>query len=345
MTLSTKAIAQVAAVATGLAMVASASTFALSAQAAGLTSTQVQSILSLLSSFGADSATIANVNAALTGAPSTTTTTTTTSASSCSFTKDLTVKSSGSEVTCLQQALIAAGYSIPAGATGYFGAQTVAAVSAWQKAVGITPAAGYFGAISRAHWNLGGSSSTTTTTGSTGGTVPVGSGNGLKVSLSPTSPSGSVLVQGQGIGDLADFTFANPTNSPITVTGLTFNRIGVSNDQTINNVYLYQGVNRLTDSAGVSNSQFAFTNAAGLFTVGAGMTYTVSVRADIATGTSGQQIGASLVSVSSSGTLDSTDSFPVSGGYQTISAANLAVVQFSASSNTLPSGSNITISP
>ena len=39
--------------------------------AGGLTDTQVQAILSLLSSFGADSATIANVNAALTGTPTT----------------------------------------------------------------------------------------------------------------------------------------------------------------------------------------------------------------------------------------------------------------------------------
>lgn len=40
-------------------------------QAAGLTNTQVQAILSLLSSFGADSATIASVNSALTGGTTT----------------------------------------------------------------------------------------------------------------------------------------------------------------------------------------------------------------------------------------------------------------------------------
>jgi hypothetical protein len=349
---TTKAIAKVAAVATGLAMLTAASTFALSADAASLSSAQIQSILSLLSSFGADSATIANVNAALTGTAMTTTTSTS-GMSSCSFTTDLTIGSSGATVTCLQDALIAAGYSIPAGATGYFGAETQAAVAAWQKAVGVSPAAGYFGAISRAHWNLGGSSTTTTTTTTGTGTVGIGSGNGLEVALSPTSPSGTVLVQGQGIGDLADFVFSNPTSAAITVTGVTFNRIGVSNDATINNVYLYNGLTRVTDSAGVSNSQFSFTDAGGLFTVEPGQTYTLSVRADIATGTSGQQIGASLVSVSSSGTLASTDSFPINGGYQTISAANLATVNFQSgdtesnnvwSGSTLPSGAQ-TISP
>lgn len=66
------------------------------------------------------------------------------------FTRDLTMGSTGPDVTELQNILIKAGYSIPAGATGYFGAQTQAAVSAWQKAVGISPAAGYFGPISKA---------------------------------------------------------------------------------------------------------------------------------------------------------------------------------------------------
>ena len=229
------AATKVGAVVTGLAIAASMLSLAPMAQAASLTNSQIQSILSLLSSSGANSATIANVQAALTGQPTTTTTTTTTS-SSCSFTKDLTVGSTGTAVTCLQNALIAGGYKIAAGATGSFGPQTQAAVIAWQKAAGVSPAAGYFGAKSRAAFTLGGSSSTGTT--GTTGTVYTGTGNGLKISLSPTSPNGSVLVQKQGIGNLGDFVFANPTSAPISVTHLTFNRIGVSNDSTLTNVYL-----------------------------------------------------------------------------------------------------------
>ncbi len=346
-TVTTKAIAKVAAVATSLAMAVSV-VGALPVHAASLTQSQVQSILSLLSSFGADSATIANVQAALTGQPSTSgstgSSTSGSSMSSCSFTMDLHMGSSGSDVTCLQKALMAAGYQIPAlssGAAsyGYFGGQTQTAVIAWQKAVGVSPASGYFGPISRAHWNLGGGSSTGSTGGSTGGTTVTG--NGLKVSLSPTSPNGSVLVQGQGIGDLGDFVFSNPTSAPINVTGLTFNRIGVSNDSTMTNVYLYNNGTRITDSAGVSSGQFSWTDSNGLFTVPAGGTYTVSVRSDIAQNTSGQQIGVSLVSVSSTGTLDSSVSFPINSGYQTISAANLATVQYG--SNITPSST--TISP
>ena len=76
-------------------------------------------------------------------------------ASTYNFATNLTIGSRGADVTALQQILISAGFSIPAGATGYFGAQTRAAVAAYQKAHGITPAVGYFGAITRASFNLG----------------------------------------------------------------------------------------------------------------------------------------------------------------------------------------------
>src|SRR5581483_593609 len=141
--------------------------------------------------------------------------------------------------------------------------------------------------------------------------------------------------------DLADFTFVNPTNAAIMVSNLSFKRIGVSNDATINNVYLYNGVQRLTDSAGISASAFNFNMPGGIFTVPAGGTYTVSVRADIASGTSGQQIGAQLVSVGATGTLDTSTSFPINSFTQSISNATLATVDFSSSANTIPAATSI----
>ncbi len=333
-TVTTKARMKVAAVATGLAMALSMLAFAPMAQAA-LTASQVSAIVLLLQSFGADASTIANVQASLTGGTPVTTTTTTTSGS-CAFTRSLTIGATGADVTCLQKALIAAGYSIPVGATGYFGTQTRAAVLAWQKAKGVTPTLGFFGVNSRAAWNLGGG----TTTGGTTGT-PI-TGTGLKVSVATDSPSGVALVQGQAVATLAKFTFSNPTSAEIKVTNVSFKRIGVSNDSTLSNVYLYWGAKRLTDSAGVSNSAFNFNDPTGLFTVSAGGTYTVSVLADIAGSTSGQQIGTQLTAVASSGTLDSSVSFPVSGGLQTVSAATLATVDFN--TTTLPA-TNTALTP
>ncbi|MBI2025633.1 peptidoglycan-binding protein [Candidatus Kaiserbacteria bacterium] len=337
-------MAKVAAVATGLAMATSMLALAPIAHAQTLTDAQVNAIISLLQSFGADATTVANVQASLTGGTPVSTGGTTTGACSVG-TANLTIGSSGAAVTCLQQTLIAGGYSIPAGATGYFGAQTRSAVAAWQAAKGITPAVGYFGSISRAAFV--GTSTGGGTTPTTPGTTPI-TGNGLKVSLAADSPNNVALVQGQAIGSIAKFTFANPTATEIKVTNLAFKRIGVSNDATIANVYLHNGATRLTDSAGVSNTAFNFNDSTGLFTVPAGQTYTVTVLADIAASTSGQQVGAQLTSVTSTGTLDSSVALPISGYTQTVSAATLATVDFNTSTtpaeNTaLTPGNDITV--
>ena len=76
------------------------------------------------------------------------TTTTSTSASTAAFTKDLQFGDSGTDVTRLQKILIAKGY-MKVAANGNFGPATQAALTAWQKASGIS-ATGYFGPLSRA---------------------------------------------------------------------------------------------------------------------------------------------------------------------------------------------------
>ena len=102
---------------------------------------------------------------------------TTTSTASYTFTRSLTVGAQGADVTALQNFLIAKGHTIAAGATGYFGAQTAAAVAAWQAANGVTPAVGYFGPVSQAKYNasVATTGSTTGSTGSTGLTGGAGS--------------------------------------------------------------------------------------------------------------------------------------------------------------------------
>jgi len=75
------------------------------------------------------------------------------------FTRDLTVGSRGDDVTALQNLLISANKGpaaqalAAAGATGYFGQLTKAALAEYQAAVNISPAAGYFGPITRAYVN------------------------------------------------------------------------------------------------------------------------------------------------------------------------------------------------
>lgn len=71
------------------------------------------------------------------------------------YTRDLTIGSTGADVVSLQTTLVAKGFLvIPAGVSkGYFGALTKAALSNYQKSVGISPAVGYFGPVTRAHFN------------------------------------------------------------------------------------------------------------------------------------------------------------------------------------------------
>lgn len=76
------------------------------------------------------------------------------------FTRDLTVGSTGADVTALQNML---GVSP---ATGYFGAITKAAVVAYQTSKGIVPASGYVGPLTRAALNTVTTTTTTTTTSS-----------------------------------------------------------------------------------------------------------------------------------------------------------------------------------
>ncbi|MEW6616827.1 MAG: peptidoglycan-binding domain-containing protein [Patescibacteria group bacterium] len=69
--------------------------------------------------------------------------------SSYTFTKDLTLGAKGADVSALQQILINGGYLKIAAPTSYFGPATKAALVAWQKAAGVTPASGYFGPKTR----------------------------------------------------------------------------------------------------------------------------------------------------------------------------------------------------
>ena len=116
----------------------------------GLTITQVEAILSLLSSFDADAATLASVRSVLYGQASTGTAVST-------FARNLELGMSGADVKALQVYLNTHGYVVSSSGPGSvgnetskFGGATRAAVIKFQKAMGITPAVGYFGPKTRA---------------------------------------------------------------------------------------------------------------------------------------------------------------------------------------------------
>jgi len=117
-----------------------------------------------------------------------------------SFTQDLTVGSTGAQVTALQQMLVAQGHLVmPAGAAyGYFGNLTKTAVAKWQGASGVSPAAGYFGPVSRAKANsmVGTVPGTTVGTTTTGGTVTTPGVEGTITARLASTPTGVKVYEG-----------------------------------------------------------------------------------------------------------------------------------------------------
>lgn len=107
-----------------------------------LTQSEADAIIAALN---LDSSTAAVINALVTGGSS--------SSSSCALASapDLTIGSTGASVVDLQNMLVAEGYLVmPAGVSmGYFGSLTQSALASYQAAMGISPAVGYFGPVTR----------------------------------------------------------------------------------------------------------------------------------------------------------------------------------------------------
>lgn len=163
---------------------------------------------------------------------------------------------------------------------------------------------------------------------------------GLSVSLASNTPAASTLVQGQGVADLSHFTITNSGSRDAKVTKLTFKRLGVSADTTLSAVYVYEGSNRLTDSATVSTGVITVNNSAGIVTIPAGGSKTISVRSNIAGSSSGQTVGIGMAAATGIVTDNTSDTvsgtFPVNGNLHSIANASLATAYFATA--TTPSG-------
>ena len=280
-------------------------------------------------------ATLQSQLTALQGSSSTTTTSSTglTACAGVTFSRALTVGSTGSDVKCLQQVLNSTGYTIattgagsPGSETTYFGSLTLAAVKNWQVAQGWA-AANQIGPLSRAKLNsiIAGTSSTTTTTTTT---TNVPTGSGLTVALASDNPASGTIVDGQALASLAKLVFVNGDNAEVKITSLKLKRIGISADATLTNVYLFDGARRLTDAASVSSTMMNFNDSTGVFTIPANSSKTISVLADV-DGSTGETIGVQLVASTDITTNASSvkGTYPITGNYFTLaSGTTLATI-------------------
>lgn len=145
----------------------------------------------------------------------------------------------------------------------------------------------------------------------------------VSASLSSDTPASRSVVTAEAGADLAHFTFTG-TGS---VTSVSLKRIGVSQDSSFLNVYLYDGSTRLTDAASVSSgSMVTFNDPSGLFSVAGSKV--ISVKADM-NASSGETIGVQLTGFTAGG-VTTTLATPLSGSLMSVATATLAAVSFGA---------------
>jgi hypothetical protein len=268
------------------------------------------------------------------------TTTTTTSGnlpSSCSgvtFTRNLTVGATGSDVKCLQALLnlstatqvSATGAGAPGNETTYFGPKTLVAVKAYQVGKGFTPA-NQVGPMTRQALNaqLGGSSSTTTTTTTTTGTTQTGT---ISATLAADNPPSGAIVGGQAQADLLHINFTGTG----TVTSVTLQRTGISDSNLFSAIYLYDGNTRITSGYSFSSTSVLTMNGLSIPVNGS---HIISVRGDVSstggctsTIVTGCQSSASvaLTGFMGNGASASTN---VSGNVMSVVSGTLATASFS----------------
>ncbi|KKT91790.1 MAG: hypothetical protein UW93_C0003G0070 [Parcubacteria group bacterium GW2011_GWC1_45_13] len=310
---------------------------------AALTEAQIQSILSLLQSFNTDQTTINNVNSSLRGQATSGSAGT---SAACTFTRDLTMRARGDDVTCLQNYLISTGhFTFADGATGYFGSVTQSAVSAWQAANGVSPTAGYFGSISRAKYNSMAPStpapaSTPTTTGGTPAAVPAAAGT-LRVEAG-VQPNASLLPINSTRVPFTVVKFTAPSGNDVTVNSLVVQRTGLANDAALSGIVLLDETGAQLGIAKTLNSSHQATLSEP-FVVKAGTTRTMTLagNAETANGSlAGQVVYISLVTVNSSAaTVDGV--LPISGAGHTVNES-LTIGSVTLQRGSLDPGSSVT---
>jgi len=250
--------------------------------------------------------------------------------------------------------------------SGYYGSLTEAAVKRFQQKYGISPV-GTFGPLTRAKANslygVGSSAQASQPTevssqtqqllqvlqqlaaqnpslavllpllqslltqqaGAQQPSVPTGQVN---VSLSSNNPIGGSLIAGAAQVPVLVFQVSNGTNSDVTLTGLTFKKLGVISDINITNAYISEGNNILSQFSSFSNGVLTFSG--NLATIPAGQSKEFTLRVDVSSGAQvGNTVSFQLANVSVSGGQVAAN-LPLNGNVFTLTqVSNPALAQIS----------------
>jgi len=238
-----------------------------------------------------------------------------------SITRDLTLGATGADVKQLQQFLNAQGYTVASSGAGsvgneteYFGSLTQTALGKFQAAKGISPAAGYFGPITRSYL-----SSMASTGGSTGGTVPTG--NALSVAVASDSPSARTIGSGTAFNPALKVMLTAGSQA-VNVTGITLQKSGFLANTNTNGVdIVVDGVRhgQVVTSINADNT-ITILMSSDPIVVPAGQTKTATVRFNLLTGNLNGTIsfGINSASAITSNAGSVAGSFPISGATMTV---------------------------
>jgi hypothetical protein len=139
----------------------------------------------------------------------------------------------------------------------------------------------------------------------------------VQAMLASDNPASGYIIGNQATADLLHVAF---TGTGV-VNSVTLQRTGVSDQNTLSNVYLYDGMTRLTDGYSFNNAGQLTMNNLNLTVNGS---KTISVKADVAVVTNASSLGITLVGFTAAGNAASTVN--VRGNEMTYGQGNLASV-------------------
>ena len=154
--------------------------------------------------------------------------------------------------------------------------------------------------------------------GGAGTGITAGAGTGLTVALASDTPASATYLRdtlvAQAVAPFLKLNFSASADGAVKVTNLKLTRSGISTDTDLGSIYLYDGNTQLAEYTSFSTKVVTFSDSAGLFTVPAGTTKSITVKADISVIAVPAIVSGLILSVNAASDI-TTDGAAVSGSF------------------------------